>query len=190
LKILISGAFSAGKTTTKFKLIEALRQLNIGRFIGVDEVARRCPLPLNRQQTSEATSWLICSQICSELEASSDAGSHQICDRGIPDIWSHYLDGTFSNNTGGELSSEMASLAKMWAKSYDLVLFCPVDERIEIATDGLRVLENSYRTQMETLVLRAFDELNIRHLELPKDIDGRIDTAVRYIESALGSHLR
>jgi len=55
MKIAFIGTHGVGKTTLCFDLASRLKRLDMGVDI-VKEVARGCPLPINRETTLEAQS--------------------------------------------------------------------------------------------------------------------------------------
>ena len=56
MKLAFIGSHGVGKTTLCFDLASRLKRLDMDVDI-VKEVARGCPLPINRETTLEAQSW-------------------------------------------------------------------------------------------------------------------------------------
>lgn len=177
LKVIVTGAFSTGKTS----LVDALSSDLIAwglTVAKVPDVARDCALPLNEDQTEEATLWLLTTQIAHEVEAAFGPEMVMLCDRGVPDVLAHYLD------LGSSNKAEWADLLKpfldSWLSTYDLILFSRIDETIPIASDGLRTEDSAYRTRLDQLADRVlFGLANVD--ELPSDSAQRL----RYAREAI-----
>jgi len=70
LKIAFIGTHGVGKTTLCYELAARLKRLDYTVEL-VKEVARTCPLPINRDTTLDAQSWILHTQIAEELAAQS-----------------------------------------------------------------------------------------------------------------------
>ncbi len=71
MKIAFIGTHGVGKTTLCFELAAALKRLDLSVDL-VKEVARGCPLPINRETTMDAQNWILHTQVAREREL--DAG--------------------------------------------------------------------------------------------------------------------
>src|SRR5438046_1871174 len=91
IKVVVTGAYSTGKTTLVDVLAGALARDGISREV-LPDISRRCPMPLNTSQTDDTTLWLIGSQVSGEVAAAATGAEVILCDRGIPDILSHHLE--------------------------------------------------------------------------------------------------
>jgi nicotinamide riboside kinase len=181
LKVIVTGAFSTGKTS----LVDALSSDLVNRGLTVatlPDVARDCPVPLNADQTEDATLWLLATQIAREIEAALGAEMVMLCDRGVPDVLAHQFDLGSSGKAGwGDLLNPFLD---SWLSTYDLILFSRVDERIPIASDGLRVEDSAYRTWLDQLADRVlFGRANVE--ELPSESTQRLGYAREAIVRSL-----
>jgi hypothetical protein len=70
MKVAFIGTHGVGKTTLCFDLAARLKRLDMNVDI-VREVARHCPLPINRDTTLEAQAWILHTQIAQEIAAGS-----------------------------------------------------------------------------------------------------------------------
>ena len=68
MKIAFIGTHGVGKTTLCYELAASLKKRDLSVEL-VREVARECPLPINRDTTLKAQSWILHTQIARELEA-------------------------------------------------------------------------------------------------------------------------
>lgn len=152
LKVIVTGAFSTGKT----KLLAALEAELIGAgltVVNLPDVARECPLPLNEIQTDEASLWLLTTQISKEIVTSQGFEHVLLCDRGVPDIFAHQLD--HSENDRAAWLEPIAPFAEKWISTYDIILLSRVDEAVPIAPDGLRSEDAAYRTRLDRRATEA-----------------------------------
>ena len=65
MKIAFIGSHGVGKTTLCYDLASRLKRQDRAVDL-VKEVARRCPLPINRETTREAQAWILHTQIADE----------------------------------------------------------------------------------------------------------------------------
>ena len=84
MKIAFMGSHGVGKTTLCYDLAGILKK-HMPRVDIVKEVARACPLPINKDTTLAAQSWILHTQIASEITAQAQNDA-VICDRCMLDI--------------------------------------------------------------------------------------------------------
>jgi nicotinamide riboside kinase len=147
LKVLVTGAFSTGKSS----LIEGLASKIRERcsVVVIPDVARQCPFTLNREQEEDGTLWLMTKQILNELEASRNAPDIILCDRGVPDILAH-LEEARVRGVAGRRPDLLKPFLIEWCRTYQLVLVSKIDPRIPIIRDDFRVPDHGFRAEMET----------------------------------------
>ena len=179
-KALVSGAFATGKTTLVRGLVNRFCQERINAVEIVD-CARKCPFPLNRDQTLIASAWLIGEQIRSETAATRTNPHVILCDRGVPDILSH----TFQNRPHQERQSTLLNiiqdLALAWSKTYDLVFWATIDPKNPIQEDELRITDKQYQADLQHSLRKAFSALRIAPVKLPRKTEDRIDTIIKRV---------
>ena len=153
LKVLVTGAFSTGKTTLVGELGAELCRtgLKVGQ---IEDVARTCPFPLNRDQTWHASLWLLTTQLVKEIESEIHGHDVTICDRGIPDILAHDLE---TEEDGSEWVGPLDPFLSKWLSTYDLILLSRVDETVPIIPDDLRTPDPEYRTRLDGLAAQVLD---------------------------------
>lgn len=156
IKVIVTGAFSTGKSSTVAALASTLRDDGLS-VIQVKDVARSCPLPLNEAQSEATTLWLLTTQVSREIEASSQMAQIVLCDRGVPDILAH--DGERDSSLNTPLADEIRPFSEKWIDTYDVILLSRVDQSIPIEPDGLRSRDHAYRTRLDG---RATDVLGRR----------------------------
>ena len=89
MKVAFIGSHGVGKTTLCFELAALLKKRD--RVVEmVREVARFCPLPINRETTIAAQSWILHTEIAEELVAENKA-EIVICDRSVLDNYCYLI---------------------------------------------------------------------------------------------------
>lgn len=89
MKIALIGTHGVGKTTLCFELAAKLKRLDLSVHL-VTEVARDCPLPINRDTTLDAQSWILHTQCARELAAARGADA-VVCDRSVLDNYAYLV---------------------------------------------------------------------------------------------------
>ena len=154
LKVAFIGSHGVGKTTLSFELAARLKRLDYPVDM-VKEVARSCPLPLNRDTTVEAQAWILYTQVAREIEG---AWNHRVlvCDRSVLDNYA-YLVTKF-----GRLEP-YDTVVRSWLHSYALLAWVPVlgDPRF----DGVRDTDRLYQRRIDETIgelLTAFEVSALR----------------------------
>ncbi len=118
-KIAFIGSHGVGKTTLCYGLAARLKAADVSLEV-VGEIARRCPLPINRGTTLAAQAWILHTQIAEELVATSRY-DFVICDRSVLDNFVYLLLAA-----GGR--SDLEPLITAWTATYQLLVHVPVLE--------------------------------------------------------------
>ncbi len=117
MKLAFIGSHGVGKTTLCYDLAARLKRQD--RVIElVMEVARRCPLPINRDTTVQAQAWILHTQVASEIAAAADA-EIVICDRSVLDNYAYLV------HQAGRMPAYDALVAE-WIGSYDALFKVPI----------------------------------------------------------------
>jgi nicotinamide riboside kinase len=144
--VLVTGAFSTGKSTLVEGLASNLRQRY--SVAVVPDVARQCPFTLNSAQDEEGTLWLLTKQISNELEISLQRPDVLLCDRGIPDIVAH-LEEARTRGAAGVRPNLLKPFLIEWCRTYELVFVSKIDSCIPTVRDLVRVPGHEFRAEME-----------------------------------------
>ncbi len=150
-KVAFIGSHGVGKTTLCYGLAARLKASDVPLEV-VHEVARRCPLPINRDTNVEAQSWILHTQMAEELSAVSRYPA-VICDRSLLDNYVYLLLAAGAQET-------LEPLVGTWMKSYDLLVYVPVVETP--SPDGVRATDPSFQRAVD---LRLQEELDARALD-------------------------
>lgn len=156
MKIAFIGTHGVGKTTLCYDLAAALKRLDVAVDL-VKEVARSCPLPINRETTDLAQRWILHTQIAWEI-AHAAAFEAIICDRAVLDNYAYLVQ-------AAGRQPDLDGLVGHWMKTYDLLVKVPV---LAAPTfDGTRDTSVTFQVAIDRLIDRLLDDYGLPRLELP-----------------------
>jgi predicted ATPase len=162
VKIAFIGSHGVGKTTLCFDLASRLKRLDLGVDI-VKEVARSCPLPINRDTTLDAQAWILHTQIAQEIAAASQFEA-VICDRSVLDNYAYLV-----HRVGRQ--PEYDALVRRWVASYDGLFKVPVLQAPSF--DGKRDLSREFQLEIDALIDELVRDFGVRTVRLdPADRHG------------------
>ena len=117
MKIAFIGSHGVGKTTLCYDLAARLKRQDRAVDL-VKEVARSCPLPINRETTLPAQAWILHTQIAQEI---ATAAQHDIviCDRSVLDNYAYLVQ-----QAGRR--AEYDALIREWVTTYDRLFKVPI----------------------------------------------------------------
>ncbi len=154
-KIAFIGSHGVGKTTLCYGLAARLKILDISLEV-VNEVARRCPLPINRDTTVAAQAWILHCQIAEEIVAAARYDL-VICDRSTLDNYV-YLLLTSQNH------HDLEDMVSSWTASYDLLVKVPIIQ--DPKADGLRSTDPTFQRAVEHRLQEEIMRRNLSVLDL------------------------
>lgn len=156
MKIAFVGTHGVGKTTLSYDLAARLKRLDYSLDV-VKEVARDCPLPINRDTTYEAQAWILHTQIARELAAQT---THEIvvCDRSALDNYAYLV-----NRMGRREELEPMLLA--WMKTYRLLIKVPIWQRPH--EDGVRDTAESFQRGIDATIDELIAAFGVKAFALP-----------------------
>ena len=156
LKVAFVGTHGVGKTTLCFELAAILKRRDM-RVDMVKEVARSCPLPLNRDTTLEAQAWILHTQIAREIEAMVH---HDVivCDRALLDNYAYLVHKFGRIHVFDELVAS-------WMASYGLLVKVPIVDRPRF--DGVRDTGADYQREIDGVIESLLKEFRIDCVRLP-----------------------
>jgi thymidylate kinase len=175
VKVAFIGTHGVGKTTLCFDLASRLKRLDLGVDI-VKEVARSCPLPINRDTTLEAQAWILHAQIAAEIEAASRYEA-VICDRSVLDNYA-YMVARIGRRP------EYEPLVRRWVQTYDALFKVPVLQAPSF--DGMRDLDAAFQSEIDAVIDEVLDVFGVSCVRL--DAGGRpewVDTVLRELDLPL-----
>jgi nicotinamide riboside kinase len=157
VKIAFIGTHGVGKTTLCFDLAAILKRRGDNVDV-VKEVARLSPLPINRQTSVEAQTWILTTQIAEEIRSAS---SHPvvICDRSVLDNYAYLVVACGRHRP-------IQRLVDWWMKSYDVLFKVPAPSGPP-AADGVRDTDELFMRQVDKVVDELLNEHGIACHRLP-----------------------
>ncbi len=154
-KLAFIGSHGVGKTTLCYGLAARLKVRDVSLDV-VGEIARRCPLPINRDTTLAAQGWILHTQIAEEILASARYDV-VICDRSVLDNFVYLL-----LSTGPQPTFE--TLVETWLGTYDLLIQVPIASHLR--ADGLRSTDPAFREAIHERLVREIAERRLQVLDL------------------------
>jgi thymidylate kinase len=147
MKIAFIGTHGIGKTTLAYELCNELKKqhLDVG-FI--DEIARRCPFPINEATSLEAQTWILATTISRELELNK-IYPNIICDRSVFDNYV-YLYHKFGD------VPQLRALVSYWVKTYDLLFKVPFTRKY-LRPDGVRSTDLEFQEAIDLKLTELLD---------------------------------
>jgi nicotinamide riboside kinase len=158
MKIAFIGTHGVGKTTLCFELAACLKRLDVGVDV-VKEVARNCPLPINRETTSDSQLWILHTQIAREIEL-SQAYEAIVCDRAVLDNYAYMVHAV------GRLP-QLEPMVIHWMRSYRLLVRVPVIQPPSF--DGTRDVSVEFQLSIDQILCDLLAEFSIDYLDLATD---------------------
>ena len=158
MKIAFMGTHGVGKTTLCFELAAALKRLDRSVDV-VKEVARRCPLPINRETTRSAQLWILHSQIAEEV-ALEHSFELIVCDRAVLDNYAYLV-----HAAGRQPALE--NLVRDWMTSYHLLVKVPVVAPPSF--DGTRDVSVGFQRAIDRVIDELIADYELDCLRLPAD---------------------
>ena len=156
MKIAFIGTHGVGKTTLCYELASQLKREGVHVDM-VKEVARLSPLPINRQTSLDAQTWILMTQVAEEIRSAS---RHQVvvCDRAALDNYAY-----MALACGRQKAIER--FVDHWMQTYDLLFKVPISGAA--SADGVRDTDEFFMRSIDTLVDKLLWEMRVEHSVLP-----------------------
>jgi len=157
VKIAFIGSHGVGKTTLCYDLAGLLKRQSVHVDI-VKEVARLSPLPINRQTSLDAQTWILMTQVAEEIRS---AHQHEVvvCDRSVLDNYAYMV-------LACGRQRHLEPFLTRWMKTYDLLFKVPISG--VASSDGVRDTDEFFMRAIDGLVDRLLAEKKIPFEGLPK----------------------
>lgn len=156
-KVAFIGTHGVGKTTLCLEVTGRLRREGADADM-VKEVARLSPLPLNRQTSLAAQTWILMTQVAEEIRAGA-RHALVVCDRSVLDNYAYLVLAC-----GRRPSLE--PFLKEWLTSYDLLFKVPVVGAAP--ADGVRDVDPAFVRAVDVCVDRLLADFEIGYETLPE----------------------
>ena len=169
MKIAFIGTHGVGKTTLCFELAACLKRLDVSVDV-VKEVARHCPLPINRDTTLDAQQWILHTQIAQEI-ATSQAYEAIVCDRAVLDNYAYLVHATGRK-------PEFEQLIRHWMSTYSMLVKVPVVS--PPAFDGTRDISVDFQLEIDKVINELIADFQLETVDLePSDRNNWIRVVLR-----------
>jgi nicotinamide riboside kinase len=156
VKVAFIGTHGVGKTTLCYDLAAILKRQSFHVDV-VKEVARLSPLPINRQTSRDAQTWILMSQIGEEIRSASQ---HDVvvCDRSVLDNYAYMVLACGRQRW-------LERLVNHWMTTYDLLFKVPISG--VASPDGVRDTDEFFMRSIDQIVDVMLAEKRVPHEVLP-----------------------
>lgn len=158
MKIAFIGSHGVGKTTLCFDLASRLKRLDLPVDL-VKEVARSCPLPINRETTLEAQAWILHSQVAYEIAAANQY-EVVVCDRSVLDNYAYLV-----HRAGRR--PEYEAVVEHWVKTYDGLFKVPI--LAPPSFDGTRDVHEGFQADIDGIIEELVRDFHVSCHRLDPD---------------------
>lgn len=155
MKIAFIGSHGVGKTTLCFDLAAHLKRRDYSVDL-VKEVARYCPLPINRETTLDAQAWILHTQIAQEL-ASAARHDIVICDRSVLDNYAYLV-----HKVGRR--ADLDPMIGKWLEGYTALIKVPIWQ--SPAYDGVRDVGREFQQGIDDTLEELIAQFEVEVLRL------------------------
>ena len=170
--IAFSSTHGTGKSSLAY-MLAAKMKLSGHNVIVLDELARRCPFPINQNPDERTQIWLITKQIAEELEL-IDKVDYLIVDRGIMDSLCYDKVVSKSVDSAVMCDSLFSYLLQHIEKYYKIIYVPHKDSFNYQMDDGVRDLDIKFRDDvyhtMTTLYNRFSDVIPYKIIHKPEEV--------------------
>ena len=156
MKIAFIGTHGVGKTTLCFELAAVLKRHAVHVDV-VKEVARLSPLPINRQTSLDAQTWILTTQVAEEIRSASGHDA-VVCDRSVLDNYAYMVLACGRQRW-------LEPLVYRWMKTYAMLFRVPIAGAAP--ADGVRDTDELFMRSIDQLVATLLQQRRIPHETLP-----------------------
>lgn len=162
--IAMSGTHGVGKSVQAYNICAMLKKRG-HNIVVLDELARECPFPINKEATNETQAWLICKQITRELEL-LQRYDYIIADRSVLDAYCY----SEVAGRGDFIANNLLDYAIKHIKQYYRTLYVPDPDIFDYnVEDGVRDTDKVFRQDVHDKLIGVFEENNIDYLSLTNE---------------------
>jgi nicotinamide riboside kinase len=150
MKVAFIGSHGVGKTTLCYELAGGLKRHGVHVDM-VKEVARLSPLPVNRQTSLDAQTWILMTQVAEEIRS---AAYHEVvvCDRSALDNYAYMV-------LACGRQKPFERFVAHWMKSYDVLFKVPILG--PASADGVRDTDEFFMRSIDQLVDTLLAEMKV-----------------------------
>lgn len=158
-KIGIIGAHGTGKTTLAFDLALKCKKENPSLNVKImEEVARRCPYPINEAATQRSQRWIWATQMVAELDGMRN--DVLICDRTILDNLA------YSKHLGfNHILHDFMEVSVGWMLTYEKIYWLRPSDRFVCADDKVRSIDIHFQKNIDQILAGWIEKFDISVIE-------------------------
>ena len=184
----ISGTHGSGKSTILYKIASKCKKNGINISI-IEERARLCPFPINKDATLESQLWMVTDQIKCELKRKNKFDVI-LSDRTLVDVFAYGLD-VLSHKS----PEDAFVFKKLWegcrhiiSNTYDLIIIPNHINFNFLIDDGIRDTDEEFRDDIFTTIVELYKDVNVDKLAIwtPGSLDSFVDKLIDEIIIKLG----
>lgn len=153
--IAFSGTHGSGKSTAAYILASQMKMSGYSVVV-LDELARECPLPINKESDALTQYWILSAQIKKEIKLMSKY-DYVIADRSIFDTISYAVTLNLINIDHDDI---LSSYVKNYYHSIFLLDPDGFDYQFD---DGIRDLDSVFRYDIYVTLRKLYDKFNIKY---------------------------
>lgn len=161
--IAFSGTHGTSKSTKAYQLASILK-LKGSNVIVIDELARECPLPINKGATELTQYWILTAQMKREIEL-LDKYEYIISDRSIIDTLAYSATLGITNFDFG--NTVMGNYVKKYYK--DIFLLDPTGFNYQI-NDGVRDMNPEFRMEVHQNMVKLYESFGIEYFYIKNEL--------------------
>jgi nicotinamide riboside kinase len=155
VKVAFIGTHGVGKTTLCYELAALLKKQGLDVEV-VMEVARSCPLPINRETSLKAQLWILHTQIAKELEVEA-RHAVTVCDRSVLDNYAYLYHAAGPNAAAERIVDD-------WISTYSLLLRVP---RTGVpSSDGVRDTDHDFQVAIDERLAELLTRKRVPYRDL------------------------
>ena len=155
----IIGSHGVCKTTLAFEL--ALKYKKENPFMNVkiiEEVARKCPYPINEATTQRAQRWIWAAQMVAELEGMDN--DILICDRTILDNLAYAKFAGFDH-----ILKDFLNISVNWMSTYHKIYWLRPNDNFRCANDNVRSTDVDFQRSIDKILAGWIQKFQINVIE-------------------------
>jgi hypothetical protein len=178
--IAFSSTHGTGKSSLAY-MLAAKMKLAGSNVVVLDELARKCPFPINKDADERTQIWIMLRQALEEIEL-VDKVDYLIVDRGIYD--GYFYDRVVNNKV--TLCDHFLGYASVHASKYYKKIYVPDKDSFNFQiADGVRDMEKAFRDDVYEMILNCYHRWNL-HREDDNKIPYKIIHSAEEVYEDLG----
>lgn len=174
VKVAIIGAQSTGKSLRAKDLSKK------GNLLLMPEVARSCPLPINKEASRNTQLYIFATQLQKEIEqmvkAEKSGMNGIVCDRSLLDTLVYSIDGGFD-----DITELLLPLTRKWMNTYTKIYWCRPAKGSFPENDGIRCSDFLWQKKIDRIFEKLIKDIFCLNVEIINDKKTKISVDFKYL---------